>query len=171
MTLCRTVFADRPLFRSLTTKSFPRDRFHDPTARWRTSIFSGSPAANTPPMLVVPVPPCPSEHEYSRCGAWAYIVALDVHHARIFGRCETKNGIAPFDRLVDQVMTRPPYKRRPPCVLDRRQLLRPPWIQSRTTIAGSLSALGSRPRARPCQLVESGRDLFLHPATQGSLSK
>ena len=35
--------------------------------------------------------------------------ALDVHHARIFGRCETQNGIQPFDRLVEQVMTRPPY--------------------------------------------------------------
>jgi hypothetical protein len=49
------------------------------------------------------------EHEYFRCGAWTYIAALDVHHARIFGRCEIKNGIAPFDRLVEQVMTRPPY--------------------------------------------------------------
>jgi hypothetical protein len=34
---------------------------------------------------------------------------LDVHHARVFGRCETSTGIAPFDRLVEQVMTRPPY--------------------------------------------------------------
>ena len=42
-------------------------------------------------------------------GAWAYIAGLDVHHARIFGRCEAKNGIDPFDRLVEQVMTRPPY--------------------------------------------------------------
>jgi hypothetical protein len=49
------------------------------------------------------------EHEYKRCGAWVYIAALDVHHARVFGRCESKNGIAPFDRLVEQVMTRPPY--------------------------------------------------------------
>ena len=49
------------------------------------------------------------EHEYFRCGAWTYIAALDVHHSRIFGRCETQNGIAPFDRLVDQVRTRPPY--------------------------------------------------------------
>jgi hypothetical protein len=49
------------------------------------------------------------EHEYGRCGAWTYLTALDVHHARIFGRCETNNGIAPFDRLVEQVMTRPPY--------------------------------------------------------------
>ena len=49
------------------------------------------------------------EHEYRRGGAWAYLAALDVHHARLFGRCESKNGIAPFDRLVDQVMTRSPY--------------------------------------------------------------
>lgn len=49
------------------------------------------------------------EHEYQRCGAWAYLAALDVHHARVFGRCESSSGIAPFDRLVEQVMTRPPY--------------------------------------------------------------
>jgi hypothetical protein len=49
------------------------------------------------------------EHEYARCGAWAYIAAMDVHRARVFGRCETTTGIAPFDRLVEQVMTRPPY--------------------------------------------------------------
>jgi DDE superfamily endonuclease len=49
------------------------------------------------------------EHEYERLGAWVYLTALDVHHARVFGRCETHNGMAPFDRLVEQVMTRPPY--------------------------------------------------------------
>ena len=47
-------------------------------------------------------------HKYFRCGAWTYIAGLDVHHARIFGRCEDKNGIASFDRLVQQAMTRPP---------------------------------------------------------------
>jgi len=49
------------------------------------------------------------EHEYERAGAWAYLAALDVHHARVFGRCETTTGIAPFDRLVAQVMSGPPY--------------------------------------------------------------
>src|SRR5438105_6276268 len=49
------------------------------------------------------------EHEYQRCGTWAYLAALDVHRARVFGRCEAKSGIAPFDWLVSQVMTRPPY--------------------------------------------------------------
>jgi hypothetical protein len=56
-----------------------------------------------------PRTPMHVEHEYFRCGAWTYIAGLDVHHARIFGRCESKNGIVPFDRLVEQVMTRPPY--------------------------------------------------------------
>jgi hypothetical protein len=41
--------------------------------------------------------------------AWTYLAGLDVHHARIFGRCEEQNGIEPFARLVEQVMTRPPY--------------------------------------------------------------
>lgn len=50
------------------------------------------------------------EHEYKRLGAWAYLAAWDVHRARIFGRCETKNGIAAFDRLVAQVMRRRPYR-------------------------------------------------------------
>jgi hypothetical protein len=49
------------------------------------------------------------EHEYTRCGAWAYLAALDVHRAKLFGRCEKKNGIKPFDRLVDDAMTQPPY--------------------------------------------------------------
>ncbi|GAA4346245.1 hypothetical protein GCM10023165_30850 [Variovorax defluvii] len=49
------------------------------------------------------------EHEYTRRGAWAYLAALDVHRAKVFGRCETTTGIAPFDRLVDQVMSQPPY--------------------------------------------------------------
>jgi hypothetical protein len=50
------------------------------------------------------------EHEYERAGAWAYLAALDVHHARLFGRCEATTGIDPFDRLVEQVMTAPPYR-------------------------------------------------------------
>ena len=50
------------------------------------------------------------EHEYSRAGAWAYLAALDVHRARLFGRCEATTGIAPFDRLVAQVMNQPPYR-------------------------------------------------------------
>ncbi len=50
------------------------------------------------------------DHEYRRCGAWAYVAAWDVHRARLFGRCEARSGIAPFDRLVDQVMSHEPYR-------------------------------------------------------------
>ena len=50
------------------------------------------------------------EHEYVRKGAWAYLAAWDVHQARVFGRCERKTGIAPFGRLVRQVMSREPYR-------------------------------------------------------------
>jgi hypothetical protein len=50
------------------------------------------------------------EFEYQRGGTLAYLAAWDVHHARLFGRCEQKTGIAPFGRLVDQVMSTEPYR-------------------------------------------------------------
>jgi hypothetical protein len=50
------------------------------------------------------------EHEYERRGAWAYLAAWDVHRARLFGLCAARSGIAPFDRLVDLVMSQEPYR-------------------------------------------------------------
>jgi hypothetical protein len=81
------------------------------------------------------VPPRPGqparvEHEYRRGGAWAYLAALDVHHAKLFGRCEETTGIVPFDRLVSQVMTQPPYR-------DARRVF---WIMDN----------GSSHRGAPC---------------------
>lgn len=65
--------------------------------------------------VVVTTPPSPGragrvEHEYERCGALAYVAAWDVHRARLFGVCERTTGIEPFHRLVDQVMSRHPYR-------------------------------------------------------------
>ena len=60
------------------------------------------PPASTRPLRV--------EHEYFREGAWTYLAAWDVHRAKVFGRCEVKNGIAPVDRLVGEVMSQAPYK-------------------------------------------------------------
>ncbi len=57
-----------------------------------------------------PGQPMRVEHEYVRKGAWAYLAAWDVHQARVFGRCERMTGIAPFGRLVRQVMSREPYR-------------------------------------------------------------
>lgn len=53
------------------------------------------------------------EHEYQRCGAVAYLAAWDVRRAKIFGRCEHTTGIAPFERLVSQVMAQEPYRDAP----------------------------------------------------------
>jgi hypothetical protein len=50
------------------------------------------------------------EHEYFRGGAWVYLAAWDVHRAKVFGRCESKNGIAAVDRLVGEVMSQEPYQ-------------------------------------------------------------
>ena len=50
----------------------------------------------------------------------AYL-AWDVHHARLFGRCEPTTGIEPFDRLVAQVATTQPYALRRAGVLGGRQ--------------------------------------------------
>lgn len=62
--------------------------------------------ASTPPG---PGQPMRVEHEYARGGALAYLAALDVHRAAVFGRCEATTGIVPFDRLVAQVMAQSPY--------------------------------------------------------------
>ena len=61
------------------------------------------------------LPPAPGhatrvEHAYARRGALAYLAAWDVRRARIFGRCEPTTGIAPFQRLVSQVMSEEPYR-------------------------------------------------------------
>ena len=49
------------------------------------------------------------EHTYERRGALTYLAAWDVRRGQVFGRCEPQGGIAPFDRLVWQVMTKEPY--------------------------------------------------------------
>jgi hypothetical protein len=67
----------------------------------RVRKHNTAPAASGQPMRV--------EHEYARGGALAYLAAWDVHHAKVFGRCEATTGIDPFDRLVEQVMTNEPY--------------------------------------------------------------
>jgi hypothetical protein len=35
---------------------------------------------------------------------------MDVHRMKLFGRCEKSTGIAPFEQLVADVMSQPPYK-------------------------------------------------------------
>ncbi len=66
--------------------------------------------ATTPPR---PGQPMRVEHEYERGGALAYLAAWDVRRGGASGRCEATTGIAPFGRLVDQVMAREPYRSAP----------------------------------------------------------
>ena len=60
------------------------------------------------------MPPAPKqtrriETEYERKGALQYLAAWDVHRGIVLGRCESKTGIKPFGRLVDQVLAQEPY--------------------------------------------------------------
>jgi hypothetical protein len=62
------------------------------------------------------LPPAPGrvsrvEHEYARGGALQYLAAWDVRRGLVMGRCEPATGIAPFGRLVTQVMEQKPYRR------------------------------------------------------------
>jgi hypothetical protein len=61
------------------------------------------------------IPPRPDqpmrvEHEYERGGALAYLAAMDVHRIKLFGCCAPSTGIVPFETLLAQVMSQPPYK-------------------------------------------------------------
>ena len=57
-----------------------------------------------------PRKPMRVEHEYERCGAWAYLAAWDVRRAKLFGHCAETTGIVPFQDLVADVMSREPYR-------------------------------------------------------------
>jgi hypothetical protein len=51
------------------------------------------------------------EHEYERMGALCYLAAWDARRAKIFDRCAAKDGIEPFDALVEQFMSGEPYSK------------------------------------------------------------
>jgi hypothetical protein len=63
-----------------------------------------------PPLSCAPGQPTRVEPEYRRCGAWQYLAAWDVRRGYVLGRCEAKTGIAPFGRLVEQVLGQEPYR-------------------------------------------------------------
>ena len=110
------------------------------------------------------------ENRYKSGGAWVYLSALDVHHSRVFGRCEACNGITAFDSLVEQVMTRPPYN-------DARRVF---WIVDNCSVHRVQRAVerlrqrypqASRRTSRPCshsrQLAQPGGDLLFNRAEKG----
>ena len=60
------------------------------------------------------LPPAPADRPISRTNTSAAapcnICRLDVRRGYVMGRCESKTGIAPFGRLVDQVLAEEPYR-------------------------------------------------------------
>ncbi len=62
---------------------------------------------------IYPTEPTPAglrvEHEFERKGALCYLAAWDIRRARIFDRCAPKDGIEPFDQLIEQFMSIEPY--------------------------------------------------------------
>ena len=84
----------------------PKD--HILSADEKTSIQARRPL---PPALPsAPGRPAHVEHEYERGGALQYLAAWDVRRGYVMGRCEPTTGIAPFGRLVKQVLAEEPYR-------------------------------------------------------------
>lgn len=83
----------------------PKD--HVLSADEKTSIQAR--ARIHPPLACGPGQPVRVEPEYRRGGAWQYLAAWDVRRGYIMGRCEARTGIAPFGRLVEQVLGQEPY--------------------------------------------------------------
>jgi hypothetical protein len=73
-----------------------------PSIQARKRKATTLPAAPGLPMKV--------EHEYERMGALCYFAAWDARRAKIFDRCAPKDGIEPFDALIDQFMSQHPYR-------------------------------------------------------------
>jgi hypothetical protein len=84
---------------------------HIISADEKTSIQARARSAPTTPPG--PRQPMRVEHEYERGGALAYLAAWDVRRGGAVGRCEATTGIAPFGRLVAQVMAQEPYRSAP----------------------------------------------------------
>lgn len=63
-----------------------------------------------PSLPAAPRRPAYIENEYVRGGALQYLAAWDVRRGYVMGRCEPTTGIAPFGRLVKQVLAEEPYR-------------------------------------------------------------
>jgi DDE superfamily endonuclease len=74
-----------------------------PSIQARKRIAATRPATPGHPVKV--------EHEYRRMGALCYLAAWDARRAQIFDRCAPRDGIEPFDALVDQFMSIDPYRK------------------------------------------------------------
>ena len=111
------------------------------------------------------------EHEYERKGALCYLAAWDARRAKLFDRCAPKDGIEPFDALVEQFMSIEPYSKaqRVFVIVDNGSAHR--GQRSIDRLQGSWPNLKLVRTARPRQLGQPGRDLLLHRAAQGATAQ
>jgi hypothetical protein len=102
-------------------------------------------------------------HDYDRGGALAHLAAWDVRRGRVTGRCEDTTGIAPFARLVEQVMSTEPY-----ASADRVFWMVDNGSSHRLgrTDGHSLAERSADPPARAC-LLAGPRNLLLGRPAQG----
>jgi len=104
--------------RPLTARDFVISTDEKTSIQARRRIHATRPPGPGEPMRI--------EHEYQRKGAWAYLAAWDVRRAKIFGRCEPKDGHRPLwtvGRAGDEAETLPFGPTR---LLDHGQRLVPP---------------------------------------------
>ena len=85
------------------------------------------------------------EHGYVRENAWTCLAAWDVPPAKVFGRCETKSGIAQVDRLTQEVISQKFY----------RSARRVFWIVGNCSV-NRLSLSVDLPSQRPALLAKNG---------------
>jgi hypothetical protein len=118
------------------------------------------------------LPPAPNrpirvEHEYFREGAWTYLAAWDVHRAKVFGRCEVKNGMAPVERLVSAVMNQEPYKsaRRVFWIMDNCSAHR--GQKAGRTLSHQMAQRNPHTHSGPRQLAQPSRNLLLDRPEEG----
>ena len=96
------LYAGRWQGKSLRPNEFVISADEKPSIQARRRKHPTTPPGSGQPMRV--------EHEYERQGALVYLAAWDVRRAKVFGRCERKSGIAPFGRLVSEIMSQEPYR-------------------------------------------------------------
>jgi len=128
--------------RRLTARDFVISTDERTSIQARRRIHGTRPPRPGEPMRV--------EQEYERKGAWAYLAAWDVRRAKVFGRCEPTTGIAPFGRLVAQVVRQEPY----------RSAQRVFWIMDNGSSHRGRKADGRLRLGRPAQGAHAERPSF-----------
>jgi len=144
--------------RKLTTDEFVLSADEKTSIQARCRKAASLPAQPGQPMKV--------EHEYERLGAWAYLAALDVHQAKLFVAAKPKPESPPLIAWSIKSCNSIPIAGREAFSGSSTTVLR---IEVPGQSKGSRASIPTwcSFRARPCQLAQSNRNLFLDHPTKG----